>query len=189
MTTPAIILAILLIPTALGVLLGKRAGRKNPHYPAGVVALAAAFLFFSIGHFVKTAGMVEMLPPFVPARQTLVLSTGVLEILLAATLLVPRFRRAAGICCLCVLVAFFPANIYAAFNETGLGGHNWGPEYLIVRAPLQLVLLAWTYWFAVRRHDEPDRFGIVGSARLKRRCQQLHAAGPRPLSVPTRRAR
>lgn len=150
MTTPAIILSILLIPTALGALIGKLTGRHHLQHAMAVRALAAAFLFFSVGHFVKTAGMIEMLPPFVPARQTLVLATGVLEILLAVALLIPRVRRAAGIGCLLVLVAFFPANIYAALNETGLGGHQWGPEYLLIRAPLQLVLLAWTYWFAVR---------------------------------------
>lgn len=150
MTTPAIILFILLLPTALGALVGKLTGRPHLRDAMAVLALAAAFLFFAVGHFAMTAGMIEMLPPSVPARQTLVLATGVLEILLAAALLIPRLRRAAGIGCLAVLVGFFPANIYAAWNETGLGGHQWGPEYLLVRAPLQLVLLAWTYWFAVR---------------------------------------
>jgi len=31
-----------------------------------------------------------------------------------------------------------------------MGGHAAGPKYLWVRAPLQLVLAAWTWWFAVR---------------------------------------
>lgn len=34
--------------------------------------LGMAFLFFCIGHFVKTAGMVEMLPVWVPLRVELV---------------------------------------------------------------------------------------------------------------------
>jgi uncharacterized membrane protein len=31
------------------------------------------------------------------------------------------------------------------------GGHGAGPIYLAVRLPLQLVLIGWTWWHAVRR--------------------------------------
>jgi len=48
------------------------------------------------------------------------------------------------------LVSVLPANIYAAFNRVGMGDHGQGPGYLLVRVPLQFVLMGWTYWFAVR---------------------------------------
>ena len=50
-----------------------------------------------------------------------------------------------------MLVAFFPANIYAALNHVPMGGHAWGPVYLLVRAPVQLIILAWTYVFVIRQ--------------------------------------
>ncbi|VTU36574.1 putative membrane protein [Variovorax sp. PBL-H6] len=44
-----------------------------------------------------------------------------------------------------VLVAFFPANVYAALQHVPMGGHAWGPIYLLVRAPLQIFILWWIW--------------------------------------------
>lgn len=49
------------------------------------------------------------------------------------------------------VVVFFPANIYAAINHIPMGGHAWGPVYLLIRAPLQVVILLWIYWFTIKR--------------------------------------
>jgi uncharacterized membrane protein len=40
--------------------------------------------------------------------------------------------------------------VYAAINRVEMGGHGAGPMYLLVRAPFQLLLIGWAYWFAVR---------------------------------------
>jgi len=50
-----------------------------------------------------------------------------------------------------VLVLFFPANIYAAINHIPMGGHARGPVYLLIRAPLQVIILSWVYWFTIRQ--------------------------------------
>jgi uncharacterized membrane protein len=80
----------------------------------------------------------------------LVYLTGLLEIALALGLALPATRRLAGLAAIAILVLFFPANVYAAFAQVGMGGHAWGPVYLLIRAPLQATLIAWTWWFAVR---------------------------------------
>lgn len=150
MTTPLIILGILILP-AIGVRLWIQHTKAavDPNL-GGVFGLSSAFVFFGVGHFVQTSQMVEMLPPWVPGRLIVIYLTGLLEWVLAATLLIPTLRRAAGWTCIVILVLFFPANIYSALNETGMGGHQWGPIYLLIRAPLQLLLIAWAYWFTVR---------------------------------------
>jgi len=50
-----------------------------------------------------------------------------------------------------VFVVFFPANIYAALQGVGLGGHQWGAIYLLIRAPLQLILIAWAYFLCIKK--------------------------------------
>ncbi len=150
MTTPIIILGLLTIPY-LGFQIWSRAtGQSLQSNLGAVVGLSIAFLFFGIGHFAQTDPMAEMLPPWVPLRVQLIYLTGVIEWALAAALLMPRWRRLAAWVCIAVLVAFFPANIYAAVNSTGMGGHQWGPVYLLIRGPLQAILIAWTYWFVAR---------------------------------------
>ena len=119
-------------------------------HAAGAIGLALLFLFTGSGHFLQTEPMAEMLPPWIPARVALVYATGVLEFALAIGFLIPETRRSAGWMAAAVLVLFFPANIYAAMNHIPMGGHAWGPVYLLVRAPLQLAILAWVYWFALR---------------------------------------
>ena len=116
---------------------------------AGRIALAALFVVTGAAHFMVTEPMAQMVPPPFPPVAT-VLATGVLEILGAIGLLVPRTSTLAAWCLLALLVAMFPANIYAAIHHTGLGSHVDGPSYLWQRAPLQLLLLVWAWVFGIR---------------------------------------
>lgn len=150
MITPLIVLTILFVPTLIAAVIAYRAATSGLINLGGVLGYAAAFAFFSVGHFVITDEMVSMLPEFLPARRPLVYATGLLEAGLALALLPKRTRRYAGLGCIMVLILFFPGNIYAAVNGVGPGGHQWGPEYLLVRTPLQAILIFWGYWFAVR---------------------------------------
>lgn len=150
MTTLFIVLVLLLLPYGLGVLFERRMGRKGAMRLSGILGLSVSFAFFSSGHFTMTDTLSQMLPPWVPSREGIVLVTGLLEIAIAVGLLVPQTRFIAGWVAAAVLVLFFPANIYAAIHAVGPGGHQWGPAYLIVRLPLQVLLLAWTYWFVLR---------------------------------------
>ena len=65
-------------------------------------------------HFFRTDASASMIPPLFPARHLLVLITGVLEILGAIGLFLPRFRRRAALWIAIMMVAIFPANVYAA---------------------------------------------------------------------------
>ena len=117
---------------------------------AGAGGLALLFAFTGLGHFVKTQEMATMLPPSWPAREGLVLASGVFEFLLAAGLLWPRTRRTAGWAALAALVLFFPVNVYAAVHHVGMGDHVTGPSYLWVRGPAQLAMALWAWHFAIR---------------------------------------
>lgn len=94
--------------------------------------------------------MAEMLPPWVPARVAIVLATGVLELAFAAGLALPASARTAGLAVMVFLVLVFPANVSAARRRVDFGGHGRGPSYLLPRGLLQILLIVWAYWFAVR---------------------------------------
>jgi uncharacterized membrane protein len=118
---------------------------------AAAIGLGILFIFTGIGHFIQTEPMAQMLPPWVPERTLLVYLTGGLEFAIAVGFLAPRSRRFTGWVAAVVLVLFFPANIYAAINHIPMGGHAWGPVYLLIRAPVQLIILCWVYWFTIRQ--------------------------------------
>ena len=153
MTTSLVILGLLVSPCLALYAWATITGRPVNTRFGAALGLSVVFIFTGVGHFIRTEPMSEMLPPWVPNRVALIYLTGLLEFVLAAGLLIPRLRRLAAWGCISVLVLFFPANIYAAFNKVGLGGHLWGPVYLLIRAPLQLILIAWAYWLVARRES------------------------------------
>lgn len=136
-------------------LIAKRAGANSSL--AGRSGIAAVFAFTALGHFLKSDEMLQMIPPSFPAGRAAVLLSGLLEALLAIGVIAPRSARAAGIAICVFLVAVAPFNIYAAIHEVNFGGHGAGPKYLAIRLPLQLLLIAWTWWFAVHRRATPAR--------------------------------
>lgn len=115
--------------------------------------LGLAFLFFFIGHIVKANGMADMLPPWVPFKIPLIYITGVIELLVGIALFISRFQLVAAKLSVIIFIVFFPANIYAALNSVGLGGHQWGPIYLLIRAPLQIILITWAYFLCIKNHN------------------------------------
>ncbi len=141
----AVIIGLLIGPYLLAVVL------KGDVVWAGQFGIALVFAFTGLGHFVKTDAMAEMLPKSIPGRRALILASGIFELLLAMLLLAWSKSLLLGITIIGFLIAIFPANVYAARRRIPFGGHSAGPIYLLVRAPVQLLLILWTYWFVVRR--------------------------------------
>jgi len=86
-------------------------------WPAAIaVGLAAMFVLTGVAHFVQPSrrGLIAIVPPRLPAPGLLVTITGVLELLGAIGLLIPPTRFAAAGCLALLMVAMFPANVYAA---------------------------------------------------------------------------
>lgn len=149
MTTPVLMLLILTLPWLVSRFALRRRDADDLR-GAAAMGLVLLFLFTASGHFLQAAPMVQMLPPWVPAREALVYATGVLEIAIALALFTRRFRLAGAWSAAAVLVGFFPANVYAALLHVPMGGHAWGPVYLLVRAPLQLFILWWIWNFLLQ---------------------------------------
>jgi uncharacterized membrane protein len=174
MSTVIIMLILLTAPYLLARLLQATGRRAFDTANAGAIGLGIVFLFTAFGHFALQAPMVQMLPAWVPQRELLVFLTGLLEIAIALGLFVPRLRAVAGLSAAAVLVLFFPANIYAALNHVPMGGHAWGPSYLLIRAPLQMILFAWAWWFTIRPAQLQSRMAACKDPR-----HMLHRYRPR----------
>lgn len=111
-------------------------------------AMSAMFIFTAISHFhAKTRpDLIRMVPPFFPMPAVLVTLTGILEFAGALALLVPPFIAPAALALSGLLIAMFPANIYAAHNNITIGGRPATP--LAIRLPLQLFWIGALWWIA-----------------------------------------
>jgi uncharacterized membrane protein len=142
-----LMIAPMLIMGSVGTVTGRAVDRRA----AAAIGLGILFAFTGVGHFAQTEPMVRMLPSWIPQRELLVYLSGALEFAIAVGFFVPKTRRLAAWSAAAVLVLFFPVNVYAALQRIPVGGHGWGPVYLLIRGPLQLMILAWIYWFLLRR--------------------------------------
>jgi uncharacterized membrane protein len=89
-------------------------------------------------HFFRTDLTASIIPPAFPARHFLVLLTGVCEIAGAVGLFVPSVREPAAFWISVMMVAIFPANVYAAGKVIG----GLPMPSVPVRTAMQIVFIA-----------------------------------------------
>jgi len=111
-----------------------------PVKQALLVGMSLFYVAGGIAHFLKPAYYVAMMPPFLPWHRGLVAVSGVAEIALGLAVLVPALRPWAAWGIVALLVAVFPANVYAAIEGIpGTGGY--------ARLPFQALFIAWAWWY------------------------------------------
>ena len=109
--------------------------------------MAALYAFAGFNHLANPAFYLAIIPPELPNPEWLNLSSGLAEIVLGVFLLEPRTRVFAAWGIIALLIAVFPANLYAA-------SHRLGTESALLhntRLLFQLVFVVWAWW-----HTRPD---------------------------------
>ena len=112
---------------------------------SALYALALMFIFTATAHFNKMKhDLARMIPAYFPRPLLIVYITGVLELLGAAGLVLPQFRRLSGICLIALLIGMFIANINAAQKGVTLRGKP--PTPLWLRIPMQILFIGLLWW-------------------------------------------
>ena len=103
-----------------------------------------------IQHFLNPAVFRPFVPSVFPFPAAIVLLSGVVEIGLGATAMVPSRRSVAGWGVLVLMVAFLPLHVWDIFRaEPAIGSHRAA----LVRLPVQFVFIAWAW--VVARYSGP----------------------------------
>lgn len=106
-----------------------------------------------VAHILSPAPYLAIMPPFLPAPLALVLISGIAEIAGGVGVLFTRTRRAAGIGLITLLVAVFPANLYAALHGMHLLATTVPAWLLWLRLPLQVLLIYWVFASTLRTDE------------------------------------
>jgi uncharacterized membrane protein len=120
------------------------------------IVMSAFMLGGFVLHFRATDALVAITPDWVPFPRDVVLATGVLELIFAAALLIPRLRKLTGIAIALYVIAVWPANIKHAVEHIVLPPIPDSWRYHAPRLALQPVL-AWWALYAARVTDWPLR--------------------------------
>ena len=118
------------------------------------IALSVMLVFTAIGHFIYTKGMTMMMPEFMPYKTQLVYGTGILELLAAIGLHLPKMRTATAWLLILFFVLILPANINAALKNVDYQKATFngkGTSYLWFRIPLQILFIVWTYLSSIQK--------------------------------------
>jgi uncharacterized membrane protein len=122
--------------------------------------LGIAFVVAGASHLINTTPFEQHIPEWVPAATTIIVVSGIAEIILGCALVAAR-RSApvVGLVATVFLVSVFPANVYVAVagvDVDGLPGglHAW------LRLPLQALFITWA-WASTR----PTRDNVEMPAR------------------------
>ena len=105
-----------------------------------------SLLYISSGvqHFANTGWFMKIMPPYLSYHKELVYLSGIFEILFGVMLFIEKTRFLAGWGLILLLIAVFPANIYAVQTNGAAMGTSaviaWG------RLPFQAVFIALAYW-------------------------------------------
>ena len=111
--------------------------------------LTAGMVGAGVLHFVRPEPYAAIVPPWLPAPMLLVYVSGVAEIAGGLGLILPATRRLAAWGLIALFVAIFPANLHMAVHAISpLGGDPLPAWALWGRLPLQVVFIAWAYWYA-----------------------------------------
>ena len=105
-----------------------------------------SLLYISSGvqHFANTRWFMQIMPPYLSYHKELIYISGIIEIILGIMLLFEKTRFLAGWGLILLLVAVFPANIYAA--ETNGAAMDTSAAIAWGRLPFQAVFIALAYW-------------------------------------------
>ena len=107
--------------------------------------IMAAFLIFAgISHFTKKNFFMEVMPPYIPKHEEMVIISGIVEIILGIGLLFSQTKSLAAWGIILFFIAVFPANIYMVTS----GKFKKIPKWMIwLRLPLQFILIAWAFLY------------------------------------------
>lgn len=146
-------LIVLLLSFTISIIIIKIIKKEYDFYLSARIAMSIMLFFTAIGHFIFTKGMSMMIPKFIPSKEILIYLTGLLEILIAIGLLIPKFKYISGWILIVFLLLMLPSNVYASLNKINYQKGTFdgnGLAYLWFRIPLQIIFIGWTYMCSIK---------------------------------------
>ncbi|HBY67400.1 MAG TPA: hypothetical protein DEG69_06370 [Flavobacteriaceae bacterium] len=107
--------------------------------------MGVLYILAGINHFRKPKMYERIMPPYIPAHSTMVLLSGIAEMIFGLMLLNKDTQTIAAWGIIAMLIVFFTVHIYMLQNErASMKLPKWA---LILRIPLQFALIYWAYLY------------------------------------------
>ena len=107
--------------------------------------LGILLVLAGMNHFRKPKLYERIIPSYIPAASTMVLASGILEMVLGFMLMNRNSQAEAAWGIIIMLVLFIPVHIYMLQEKSA--AMKLPPWVLILRIPLQFALMYWAYLY------------------------------------------
>lgn len=108
--------------------------------------IGALFVLAGANHFRQPKIYERIMPPYIPAKASMVMLSGIAEMILGFMILTPESQVLAAWSILVMLILFLPVHIHMLQNDKA--SMNLPKWVLILRIPLQFGLMFWAYQYA-----------------------------------------
>ena len=113
--------------------------------PWHLYLMAFLYIIAGINHFKNPGMYIKIIPSYLPNPKLLNILSGAAEIILGLLLTLPLLTHFVAWGIIALLIAVFPANLFMYQNKkASFGLPKW---ILLLRMPLQLLLILWAYQY------------------------------------------
>lgn len=113
--------------------------------PWHLYLMAVLYIIAGLNHFRNPGMYIRIIPPYFSNPKLLNTLSGATEIILGILLLIPSTSPFAAWGIIALLIAVFPANLFMYRKKKG--SFSWLKFILLIRLPLQIVLIVWAYLY------------------------------------------
>ena len=107
--------------------------------------IGVLFVLAGANHFRKPKIYERIIPSYIPAKATMVMLSGLAEMILGFMILNPDTQKIAAWGIIVMLIVFIPVHIYMLQNEeAAMKLPKW---LLMLRIPIQFALMFWAYQY------------------------------------------
>ena len=114
-------------------------------FPWHLYLMALCYVLAGLNHFRNPRLYYKIIPPFFKNPRLINGISGLAEIIFGILLCIPATSKFAAMGIILLLITVFPANVFMYTNDKArLGLPKW---MLMIRLPLQIVLIIWAYQY------------------------------------------
>lgn len=115
------------------------------NYPWHLYLMALLYILAGFNHFRKPKIYLRIMPRYLPVPKTLVYLSGIAEVILGIGICFPSTKNISIYGIIAMLIIFLLVHFYMlSSKKAGAGIPLW---LLILRLPLQFVLMYWAYYY------------------------------------------
>lgn len=107
--------------------------------------LGLFLILAGVNHFRKPKMYERIMPAYIPAHKTLVILSGIFEMILGMMILIPEYQTVAAWGIILMLVVFLTVHFYMLSDKKA--SMNLPKWVLVLRIPLQFALMWWVFQY------------------------------------------